>query len=152
MEWMPRTMSSTAPSLRTTAPGARHRVHSVGSTRWTMSGIVTTARRWSAALGTGRGHHGARRRCRSGSAGSGAGEPVAVLGVDAVEDRLQTQPVFPGRVEAELGAGALAGGAEVFGDGAEVFGGEGEVADPGALERHGVQKPERRGAQVVGVR
>lgn len=53
---------------------AFHRMQDiVGSTRWTMPGIVTTARRWSAAPGTGRGHRGARRRYRSGSAGNGAG-------------------------------------------------------------------------------
>ena len=47
-------------------------VHRVGSTRWAMPGIVTTARRWCAAPGPGRGRRGARPRC-SGSAGSGAG-------------------------------------------------------------------------------
>jgi hypothetical protein len=56
------------------APGAHQSgIHSVESTRWTVSGIVTTARHWSAAAGTGRGRRGARPQCRSGSAASGAG-------------------------------------------------------------------------------
>lgn len=50
----------------------RTKRHRVDSTQWTVPDTVTTARRWSAAPGTRRGHRGARRRCRSGSAGSGA--------------------------------------------------------------------------------
>ncbi len=51
-----------------------HRVQSiVRCTRWTMCGIVTTARRWRAASRTGPARRGAWRRCRSGSTGRGAG-------------------------------------------------------------------------------
>ncbi len=69
---------------------SRSAVRAVDFTQWTVSGIVTTARRLSAAPGTGRGLEGARPRYSSGSEGSEAGEGARPIS-------MRPAPAKPGR-------------------------------------------------------